>query len=104
MGMVENLEKMLENGRDDSMLRFGLGSAYFRQKNFSSAVVHLEACLECDSNYSAAYKLLGKAYLKQGNAVEAVKIFEKGIQIADRQGDKQSRKEMLVFLSKIQKN
>ena len=31
--LKDNLEKMLADGRDDEMLRFGLGSAYFNEKN-----------------------------------------------------------------------
>jgi Tfp pilus assembly protein PilF len=103
MGMVENLEKMLAKGRDDAMLRFGLGSAYFNEGNFSLAVTHLEACLAQDDSYSAAYKLLGKAYLKEGEPGKAISTFEAGMPIAEGQGDKQSQKEMRVFLGKAQK-
>ena len=103
MGMVENLEKMLANGRDDAMLRFGLGSAYFNDGKFSLAVTHLEACLVQDDSYSAAYKFLGKAYLRQGEARKAARTFEAGMPIAEAQGDKQSRREMRVFLDKANK-
>jgi Tfp pilus assembly protein PilF len=103
MGMVENLEKMLAKGRDDAMLRFGLGSAYFNEGDFSMAVTHLEACLAQDDSYSAAYKLLGKAYLKEGEPGKAISTFEAGMPIAEGQGDKQSQKEMRVFLGKAQK-
>ena len=103
MGMVENLEKMLAKGRDDSMLRFGLGSAYYNDGKLSLAVTHLEACLAQDDSYSAAYKLLGKAYMKQGDLTKAIGTFEAGMPIAEAQGDKQSRKEMQVFLGKAHK-
>ena len=103
MGMVENLEKMLAKGRDDAMLRFGLGSAYFNENNFSLVVTHLEACIAQDDSYSAAYKLLGKAYLKGGEPGKAISTFETGMPIAEGQGDKQSQKEMRVFLAKAQK-
>ena len=103
MGMVENLEKMLAKGRDDAMLRFGLGSAYFNDGKLSLAVTHLEACIAQDDSYSAAYKLLGKAYLKQGEPGKAISTFEAGMPIAEGQGDKQSRKEMQVFLGKAHK-
>jgi len=103
MGMVENLEKMLAKGRDDAMLRFGLGSAYFNEGNFPLTVTHLEACLAQDDSYSAAYKLLGKAYLKEGEPGKAISTFEAGLPIAEGQGDKQSQKEMRVFLGKAQK-
>ena len=103
MGMVESLEKMLAKGRDDAMLRFGLGSAYFNDGKYSLAVTHLEVCIAQDDRYSAAYKLLGKAYLKQGEPAKAITTFEVGMPIAEGQGDKQSRKEMQVFLGRAYK-
>lgn len=103
MSMVENLEKMLAKGRDDAMLRFGLGSAHFNEGNFPLAVSHLEACLAQDASYSAAYKLLGKAYLLVGEPGKAISTFEAGLPVAEKQGDKQSQKEMRVFMGKAQK-
>jgi uncharacterized protein HemY len=72
MAMVDNLEKMLAKGRDDAMLRFGLGSAYFNDGKFSLAVTHLEACIAQDDSYSAAYKLLGKAYHNHRYPMKAI--------------------------------
>ena len=71
MSLTSNLEKMLDQGQDNAMLRFGLGSAYFNDKAFAEAVPHLRACLTQDATYTAAYKLLGKALLKLGESAEA---------------------------------
>ena len=98
--MTRNLEKMLAGGRDDAMLRFGLGSAYFNQADYERAVMHLKHCLVQDENYSAAYKLLGKAYYKLGEMENAKAVFEKGLPIARGQRDKQTEKEINVFLKK----
>ena len=103
MGITSNLEKMLAAGRDDAMLRFGLGSAYFNEGNYEQAALHLQSCVDQDENYSAAYKLLGKAYYKLGDMEKASSIFEKGLPIAQGQGDKQTEKEINVFLKKTGK-
>lgn len=100
MGMIDNLEKMLESGRDDAMLRFGLGSAYFNDDQFKAAIPHLEACLNHDGNYTAAHKLLGKAWFQLGELRRAIEVFEAGLPVAIGKGDKQSQKEMEVFLRK----
>lgn len=100
MAITDNLEKMLASGRDDAMLRFGLGSAYFNAGQFDQAVPHLEQCLVHDETYSAAYKLLGKAYFKLKDTQNAQRIFTKGMPVAEQEGDKQSLKEMQVFLNK----
>ena len=80
--LKDNLEKMLVEGRDDAMLRFGLGSAYFNEKNFTQAIPHLEVCIKHDAKFSAAYKLLGKALFKVGKNEEARSVFETGLPIA----------------------
>lgn len=104
MGLSDNLEKMLSSGRDDAMLRFGLGSAYFKEKEFGRAIPHLRACIAHDPNYSAAYKLLGKALFKTGEKEEAGAVFNQGLPIAVRQGDKQTEREILAFLRKLEEN
>ena len=71
MAMTDNLEKLLKDGADSARLRFGLGSAYFNQGQFIEAIPHLQACIAMDPNYTAAYKLLGKALLKTGDSVAA---------------------------------
>ncbi len=102
MSMTDRLEKMLAGGRDDPMIRFGLGNAYFGEDD-DKAIVHLRACIEQDENYSAAYKLLGKALFKQQQYDEARDVFDRGLAVAGGQGDKQTEKEITVFLKKIDK-
>ena len=61
MPSTQQLEAILERGRDDALLRYGLGSAYLADGVFGKAAEHLRAAVAHDSNYSAAWKLLGKA-------------------------------------------
>ena len=103
MSIIANLEKMLASGRDDAMVRFGLGSAYFNNKQFDKAIPHLRACIAHDAGYSAAYKLLGKALFKIGDNEEAKTIFEAGLPIASEKGDKQTEREIQAFLRKLSK-
>ena len=92
---------MLENGQDSLILRFGLGQALLKQKEFTSAIEHLLKALEFDNEYSAAFKLLGKAYAQSDQNQLAINTYEKGIQIADNKGDIQAAKEMKVFLKRL---
>jgi tetratricopeptide (TPR) repeat protein len=101
--MIEKLEKMLASGRDDAMLRFGLGSALFNEDRFEESVPHLDACIAHDENYSAAYKLLGKALFHLEEFERASEVFERGLSIAESRGDKQTVKEITVFQKKINK-
>ena len=101
MGMTERLEKMLAAGRDDAMLRFGLGSAYFNEGELATAIAHLQACITQNENYTAAYKLLGKALFQSNRFDEAADVLERGLEKALGSGDKQTEKEVRVFLRKI---
>ena len=104
MPLTENLEKMLASGSDSAMLRFGLGSAYFNDKNYQQAIPHLQKCIEWDNSYSAAYKLLGRAQIKLGLSEQAKMTLETGIAKAVLKGDKQTEREISVFLKKLEKH
>ncbi len=101
MGLIETFEAMLARGRDDALLRFGLASEYFKAERFEETIEHLQAALTHDQEYSAAYKLLGKAQTALGDHGAAMKTFERGIGIAQRRGDAQAVREMRVFLNRL---
>lgn len=94
---------MLEQGQDSLILRFGLGQALLKQGEASEAIEHLQQALVFDAAYSAAYKLLGKAYAETDQHEEAVATYQKGIEVAEAKGDIQAAKEMKVFLKRSQK-
>lgn len=100
--MIESLEKMLANGVDNPLLRFGLGKGYLDHGEPAAAARHLARCVELDPKYSAAWKLLGKARQGSGDHVGARDAWERGIAAAQGQGDKQAEREMTVFLKKLQ--
>lgn len=101
--MLEPLEKMLAAGKDSSMLRFGLGKGYLDAGDAATAAMHLQRCVEQDPAYSAAWKLLGKAFQALGDTEQARQAWEQGLVAAQKRGDKQAEKEMTVFLRKLDK-
>jgi len=103
MSLIANLEKMLFAGNDNAMLRFGLGNAYFQQKDYHSAVPHLQKAVEHDPEYSAAWKLLGKSLNECDQTQQAISAYKNGINCAKRKGDVQAVKEMEVFLKRLLK-
>ncbi len=96
------LERLLAAGRDSALLRFGLGKAYLDLPDFLKAVEHLSAATRQKPDYSAAWKLLGKAHLAVGDSSAAAMAWEAGIAMAEANGDVQAAKEMRVFLRRIQ--
>ena len=103
MALVDNLEQLLARGQDNALLRFGLGQEYAKLGQPTPAIAHLEQCLAHDPQYSAAWKLLGKALTETGDLAAAIDVYITGIDVAERKGDKQAAKEMQVFLKRLRK-
>ena len=102
-GRIEPLLAMLERGQDSALLRFSLGSEYLGNDQHKLAAEHLQHAVELDPNYSAAWKLLGKAHAVQDCTAEAIDAYRKGIEVAEANGDRQAAKEMTVFLRRLEK-
>jgi tetratricopeptide (TPR) repeat protein len=103
MSIIERLEATLAQGNENVQLRFGLASAYFREKRFEDARQHAAVAVELDPDYSAAWRLLGRSLLELDEKAEAKTAFEKGIEAAEQRGDMQLVKEMSVFLKRLQR-
>ncbi len=101
--VIQNLEKMLAGGKDNALLRFSLGNEYSKLGQFEQAAAHLRQAVMHDLNYSAAWKLLGKALNEAGHLPEALAAYRSGIDVAEKKGDKQAAKEMTVFAKRIEK-
>ena len=100
---IPNLLKLVGTPRDGALLRFSLGSEYLKSADFEPAVAHLEAAVEKDPGYSAAWKLLGRALSESGRTGEALSTYRKGIEVAQGKGDLQAAKEMAVFARRLEK-
>ena len=103
MNPVERFEAMLAQGKDNALLRFTLGSHYLKEGDAATACGHLQAAVAHDADYSAAWKLFGRALSAQGRSAEAIDAYRKGIAAAEKRGDKQAAKEMAVFLRRLEK-
>lgn len=101
---IDALQRLLERGRDTSLLRFSLGKALLDAGDPVPAVAHLQRCVAQDPHYSAGWKLLGKACLAAGDTGAAALAWQQGIVVAEHNGDKQAGKEMGVFLRRALKH
>ena len=101
--IITSFEKMLAAGKDSALLRFSLGNEYLKAGDFAAAARHLEQAVNADPEYSAAWKLLGKSLVESGRLPEALQAYNQGIAVADKRGDKQAAKEMMVFAKRIEK-
>ncbi len=99
---LASFERMLAAGKDGALLRFSLGNEYLKASDPAAAAVQLERAVALDPNYTAAWKLLGKAHAAAGHAEAALDAFRRGIAVAQARGDKQAEKEMAVFARRLE--
>ncbi|MER3546859.1 MAG: hypothetical protein C4338_04320 [Rhodanobacteraceae bacterium] len=98
---IQALRAQLGGARDGALLRYSLGSALLDAGEIAQAVIQLREALTFDPNYSAAWKLLGKAQLALGDTDTAAEAWREGIAVAEKRGDVQAAKEMRVFLKRL---
>lgn len=100
---LPNLLKLVGTPRDGALLRFSLGAEYLKAGDPENAAAQLREAVARDPDYSAAWKLLGRALDDAGRPAEALEAYERGIAVAERRGDKQAAKEMAVFARRLRK-
>ena len=104
MGIRANLLAMLERGNDSALLRFSLAGEMLKDGDTVAAIEHAEKAVELQPDYSAAWKLLGKAYTAADEKSRAIAAYSQGITVSEARGDKQAAKEMQVFLKRLQRD
>ena len=98
---LENFERMLAAGKDGALLRFSLGNEHLKAGDFERAALHLAQAVALDPDYTAAWKLYGKALTAAQRPEEALAAYQSGIAVAHAKGDKQAEKEMQVFARRL---
>ena len=101
--IIQRLQAQLHEGKDSPLLRFGLGSALFNEKDFGAAEAHLAVCVQQMPEHSAAWKLLGRSRLALDDREGAQFAFTRGLEVARAKGYKQVEREIEVFLRKLDK-
>lgn len=102
MTRLDALRAQLNGPRDGALLRCALGAALLEAGAVADAIVQLRAAVEFDAGYSAAWNLLGKACLANGDPGGARTAWRKGIARATARGEVQAAKAMQVFLRRLE--
>lgn len=104
MSLRQNLQALLDRGQDNALLRYSLGAECLKAEEERLAIAHLQEAVRLDPDYSAAWKLLGKAHDTAGELTQAAATWRSGIEVAQARGDEQAAREMKVFLRRLEKS
>lgn len=99
--MFEQIEKLIEQGRDGYEARLAAGQARLKNGDLERAIEHLKRAVEFAPERSLAWQLLGKALLAHGEDDAARGVWEHGLNAARTAGDKQVEKTIAVFLKRL---
>ena len=95
--------KLLAKDPDNPMVLYSLGSELFKEGRFGEARDLLQRAVENKSDYSVAYRTLGRAHFELHENSEARNVFLKGKEVAQENGDLQTVKEIDVFMRRLEK-
>ena len=99
--LISTLEKLIGTARDGALLRFSLGNEYLKAGDTARAIEQLREAVRRDPDYSAAWKILGRALAGAGETAQAIDAWGRGVEAARRKGDRQAEKEMTVFARRL---
>jgi len=100
---TEMFRKLLERDPNNPMVLYSLGNELFKEGSYREARDHLRRAVENKPDYSVAYRTLGRSLYELEEDAEAREVFTKGREVATRNGDLQTVKEIDVFLRRLEK-
>ena len=100
---TEMFRKLLEKDPDNPMVLYSLGNELFKEGEHAEARDYLRRAVENKPDYSVAYRTLGRAHYELGENAEARRVFADGREVAERNGDLQTVKEIDVFVRRLEK-
>jgi predicted Zn-dependent protease len=91
---IDIFAEMVKQQPGDAMIWYGLASEYFKVERWSEATDALQQVVRLNSDYTAAYQMLGTALLNEGKTEEARRAWTEGIEAANRTGAWKARQHM----------
>ena len=94
MDRIEKIKEMMTANPTDSFLCHALALEYIKLGNDSDARKLFESILENEPGYIGSYYHLAKLLERSGETNGAVKVYEKGMEVAKEAGDNHSLSEL----------
>jgi len=100
---IAEFKEVAELMPDDPVVRFGLAGVYLDAGQPENAADEYREAIRLKPDYSAAHRGLGRALERAGRIGEARAAYQQGLEVATRNGDLQTVKEIEVFLRRLEK-
>jgi predicted Zn-dependent protease len=100
---ADMFRKLLERDPDNPMVLYSLGNELFKEQKYTEARKYLSRAVRNKPDYSVAYRTLGRTLYELGEDTEARRVFAEGREVAQRNGDLQTVKEIDVFVRRLEK-
>ena len=108
MSRVEQFKRLVQLDPDGEISHYGLGKAYFdcgtlaegrgdldeAKRMFAEAIREYDVVLRIKPDYAACFLFLGLSHQKSGNREAAMKVYQDGMTVAQKNGDLHLRKRM----------
>lgn len=101
MQRLKILLDWLEKSPNDPFLHFGIAMEYLSSNSLDLALEKMEYIAEHFPDYLANYYQLAKLYETKNDEVNAIATYEKGIALAQQQGDKKTAGELRSALEEL---
>ena len=95
--------KLLERDPENPMVLYSLGNELFKERKYSEAREYLSRAVRNKPDYSVAYRTLGRTLNELGEDAESRRVFIEGREVAHKNGDLQTVKEIEVFVRRLEK-
>lgn len=101
MGRIEKLLEFLKESGKDSFLQHALALEYIKTGNDAGARDLFNEILRREPTYIGSYYHLGKLLERAGELEKAAAVYERGMEEANRAGDRHSYNELQGALEEI---
>ena len=99
---LETLRKLVAGGSGDPFPLYGLAMEYKRLGRIEEAIRVFGRLVELHPQYVPAYYQFGAALVLSGGIEQARETLERGIRIAERQGNQHAREELVRALEELE--
>ncbi len=100
---ADMFRKLLDKDPNNPMVLYSLGNELFKEQRYLEAREYLSGAVRNKPDYSVAYRTLGRVLYELHEDVEARRVFAQGREVAQRNGDLQTVREIDVFVRRLEK-